>query len=139
MTGNGICDLTCEQYLERNFKCTIKSIHAHTWNYLWDEYDTTAEMNIDENDKIVDIYYDQSEVETYHNSNYVESSEFGLENPQDPYYYNRWEEFLEELDFDEIELSEAHAKPWKEISVEQLIKVWRIDLESTQKTLNVTT
>ena len=94
-------------------------------------------MNIDDNDKIVDIYYDQSEVETYHNHNYVDISEFGLENAPDPYYNNRREGFLEELDFDEIELSKAHDKPWKEISVKHLIKVWRIDLELTQKALNV--
>ena len=32
-----------------------------------------------------------------------------------------------------------HAKPWKGISVDNLRKVWYIDMESSQKTLNMTT
>ena len=42
LTGNGLCDLLCKQYPENNLKCTIVANHAHTGNYIWDEYATTV-------------------------------------------------------------------------------------------------
>ena len=42
LTGNGLCNLLCEQYQDINFKCTIGATHAHTGKYLRDEDDTTA-------------------------------------------------------------------------------------------------
>ena len=62
-----------------------------------------------------------------------------MDNAPDPYSTNECKEFLGELDFDDIAASVAHDKPCKRISAEHLIKVWRIDMESYQKTLNVTT
>ena len=38
---------------------------------MWDDDYTTAEMTSDDNDEIVDIDNDQSEVETDHNHNCV--------------------------------------------------------------------
>ena len=60
-----------------------------------------------------------------------------MENTTAPYYTNEWEEFLGWLEFDFIAASEAHAKPWKEISAENLSNKWHINLESTQYKLNV--
>ena len=54
LTGNGLCDLLCEQAQESNFKCTIRATHEYTGKYPWDEYDTTAEKTSDENDTIID-------------------------------------------------------------------------------------
>ena len=69
----------------------------------------------------------------------MDISEFGLENAPDPSSTNECEEFSEELEFDEIAASTDHAKPRKGIYAEHWSKVWRIDMESAQKTLNVTT
>ena len=52
----------------------------HTGKYMWYENGTTAEMTSYENDAIIDIDNDQSEVDTYHNYNYVGILSFGLEN-----------------------------------------------------------
>ena len=64
---------------------------------------------------------------------------FGLKNELDPYYTNEWDGFVVELKFDEIAASADHDKPHKLISAEQLIKEWRIDMESSQKTLKCKT
>ena len=63
----------------------------HTGKYMWDEDDTTVEITSYENDKIVDTYDNQSEVETDNNHTYVDISEFGLENASDPSSTNEWE------------------------------------------------
>ena len=101
----------------------------HTEEYMWDEDDTTVEITSYENDKIVDTYDNQSEVETDNNHTYTEISEFGLKNAPYPPSTNEWEEFIRELDFDKIAARSAHAKPQKVISAEKLSKVWQIDLE----------
>ena len=74
----------------------------------------------------------------YQNHNYVKISEFGLEEAPGPYSTNEWEEFSVEIDFDNITASAAHDKYWKSISAEHLSKVWRINMELSQKKLNVT-
>ena len=48
-------------------------------------------------------------------------------------------EFSGELDFDDTAASAAHDKHRKGISAEHLSKVWHINLESYQKTLNAKT
>ena len=64
---------------------------------------------------------------------------FAMENAQDPYSTNEWEEFIGDNEFDEIVASAAHAKSQKGISAEHFSKLWSTDLESSQKTLNVIT
>ena len=64
LTRNGLWNILCEQYWERNFKFTIGATHVHTVKYLWDEDSPTVEMTSDENDTIVDTENYQSEVET---------------------------------------------------------------------------
>ena len=102
MTGNGIFNLLCERSRERNFKCTIRATHAHTWNYVWDEDYKTAEITSDDNDTILDTYDDQFEVEIYQNHNYVEILRFGLGYAPYPSSNNEWEEFAGDNDFDMI-------------------------------------
>ena len=67
LTVNGLCNLICERDQESNFKFTIGANHEHTGNYLWDDDETTVKMTSDDNDTIVDKYYNQSEVETDQN------------------------------------------------------------------------
>jgi len=43
-----------------------------------------------------------------------------------------------ELNFDSFLASAAHAEPPKGVSAKQLSKVWQIDLETAEQTLNVT-
>ena len=96
-------------------------------------------MTSDYNDKIVDKDNCQSEMKTYQNHTCVNILEFGMENAPDPSYINEWEECLVELEFYEIVAIAAHVKPRKGIYMEYLSKVWRIELESDQKTPNVKT
>ena len=43
-----------------------------------------------------------------------------------------------EIDLDDVfQAGAAHAKPYRDINAEQLSKVWRIDLETAEKTLNI--
>jgi len=44
-----------------------------------------------------------------------------------------------EIDLDDIMVSAAHANPCKDVDAEHLSKIWRIDLEMAQHTLDVTT
>ena len=88
---------------------------------------------------IADTEKNKSGVETDQDHTYVDISAFGLDNVPYPSYTNNWEEFVWEPDFDEISAIAAHDKPWKVISAKHLGKVWRINMESAQKTLNVTT
>ena len=53
-------------------------------------------------------------METDHNYTYMEISEFGLDNAQCQYSTNDWEEFVGELDFDEITASVDHINLGKE-------------------------
>ena len=62
-----------------------------------------------------------------------------MDNVQDPSSNNEWEEFVVDLEFDEIMASVAHAKPWKGISVEHWSNAWRIDMETSQNKINVIT
>ena len=62
-----------------------------------------------------------------------------MENAPYPSSTNEWEEFVGELDIDEITARAAHSKPQWGISTNHLIKVWCINMESDQKTLNMTT
>ena len=75
-------------------------------------------MTNDENDKIVDTYNNQSEVERYQNNNYVVISSFVLDNVPDPSYTSEWDVFVGNIDFDEIAASAANDKPRKGISTE---------------------
>ena len=77
-------------------------------------------------------------METDQNNNYVDISELGFDNAPDPSSINDWEEFLGDFDFYEITESVDYAKTWKRLSAEHLSKVWRINMESSQKTTNVT-
>ena len=72
------------------------------------------------------------------NHNCVDSSVFGLENAPYTSSTSKWDKFVGELDFDNISASSDHAKPSKGIYTEHVRKVWLIDLESAQKTQNVT-
>ena len=56
-----------------------------------------------------------------------------------PSSFNGWKEFIEELYFNEITANAAHAKSWNGISTEHFRKLWCIDMESVQKTLNAKT
>ena len=123
LTVNGLCNILCEQARESNFKCKIGATHAHTGKYLWDEYFTTVQTNSDYNYTIIDTYYYKSEVQTYHNHNYVEILESGLQHAPDPSSTNEWKEFVGEPEFDEIAASATPAKHQKGIYAEQLIKV----------------
>ena len=71
LTENGLYELLCKRFQEINFKCTMRATNLHTGNCMWDDDYTTAEMTSDDNDEIVDIDNDQSEVETDHNHNCV--------------------------------------------------------------------
>jgi hypothetical protein len=44
-----------------------------------------------------------------------------------------------EVDLDAYMVSAAHARPRMDVDAEHLSKIWRIDLESAQRTLEVTT
>ena len=46
--------------------------------------------------------------------------------------------FKGEVDLDEIMASAAHARPRRSVDPEHLSKIWRIDLETAKKTLDVT-
>ena len=137
-TGNIICNLLCEKSQDINFDCTIRATHARTWKYLWYEDGTTAEMTSDNNDTIVDTDDNHYEVKADQNHNCVGFLAFEMKNTQDSYYTNECEELLGEIELDDIVACAALAKPRKLISAEHLRKVWHINLESGQKTLNMT-
>ena len=59
LTVNGLCDLICEQDQQRDLKFTIVATHTHTGKYLWDEYDTTADITSDDNNTILVTENDQ--------------------------------------------------------------------------------
>ena len=42
------------------------------------------------------------------------------------------------IDLDDILVSAAHARPRRGIDAKHLSKIWRIDLEAAQKTLDIT-
>ena len=62
-----------------------------------------------------------------------------MENAPALYSTDGWENFFGKLDFVEIAGNAAYSKHQEEISAEHLIKVYRIDLKSSQNTLNATT
>ena len=96
-------------------------------------------MTSDVNGTTIDIDDNNSEVQTDKNYYYVDIFAFGLENAAYSSSTDEWEEFVGELEFDEITASASHAKRWKLISTEHLSKVWHIDTESAQQKINVTT
>ena len=46
--------------------------------------------------------------------------------------------FIGEIDLDDIMASAAHARPRRTVDAEHLSKIWRIDLETAKRTLDVT-
>ena len=106
---------------------------------MWDQNDTTSEIKSNEDFTFVDTDDDQSEVKRYKNHNYVGILAFGLQDEPHTYSTCQCEKFGGELEFYEIVASTSQAKPWKVISMDHLIKVCRINLESSQMTLCATT
>ena len=80
-------------------------------------------MTSDESDTIINTDSNQYEVNMYHNHNYADISEFGLESAPYIFSTNKWKEFVRDIDFDEITASADHAKHRKVISLEHLRKV----------------
>ena len=70
------------------------------------------------------------------------SDESSIDSDEDtgtyPYFNNREERIQATLEADRYMASAAHASPRKSISADQLSKVWKIDRESTQRPLDVT-
>ena len=62
----------------------------------------------------------------------------GEDTGTDPYFDDREEQIQATLEADRYMASAAHASPRKYISADQLNKVWKIDCESAQRTLDVT-
>ena len=87
--------------------------HDHTRKYLWDEDGKTVDMKSDQNNTIVDTENDHSELETDQNNNNMNIQAFGPENAIYWSSTNEWEEFVGELDFDDIAASAGHDKPQK--------------------------
>ena len=109
-----LCSLLCERGNIGRFQSSIGSTNVSKTNYL--QEDTVVET-VSETDS---------------------DTEEDDEDPSDDFIRTMDGPLLAEVDFDEFMASAAHAKPRRNTTAEHLSKVWRIDLETAKKTLDIT-
>jgi hypothetical protein len=110
---NEMCSRLCEKADVGRFKMSIGSTNVTNSEYL--QVETVSE--------------------TESTSDQEEDTSMGL---SDDFFDTISDPLLAEIDLDEYMASAAHAKPRRNTTAEHLSKVWRIDLETARKTLDIT-
>ena len=118
-----MCSKLCKQRDIERFKASVGSCNVTDKICLVEEATvTTADLTDDEN-----LLSDDSSINSDEDTG------------TDP-YFDDWEERIQDmLEADEYMASAAHTSPRKNISADQLIKVWKIERDSAQRILDVTT
>lgn len=111
-----------EKAVESNFKMTVGATVAHEQAYLVDDDSNGLDDGPDEEDDEISILSSIMDEPTV-----LDGMELDIDGILGG-----------EIDLDEIMASAAHAKPRRNIDAEHLSKIWRIDLDTAKKTLDIT-
>ena len=126
-----LCAMLEAKSAESQFKSSIGATVASESKYILDD-DQRKEAQLEEPDDASMSSDDSSRVEM------EEDDDEPQEGPDASEGTSLDDILTGEIDLDEIMASAAHAKPRRTVDAEHLSKIWRIDIETAKRTLDVT-
>ena len=110
-----LCSLLSERAQDSQFMMSIGSTNAWTSQHMIDDDESNNDSD-EENDSVDDTADDE-----------LISHLTDMDEP-----------FQTEIDFDDFMVSSTHARMKRNVQAEHLSKIWRIDIETAAKTLDIT-